>query len=236
MRPLVLLGGYLTRPGDFSALAAALAAPPYDFQVFTVPVGRVRWAFTRDYDFRPVVSRLRETVQVALEATGAERVTLVAYSVGGTAARIYLGEQPYLGEVYGGRRYVEQLVTLGTPHTSLERWTLKLYRYVNETYPGAYYSEVRYTSVIGQALQGRRNGRFVERMASDSYVMVSGSGHENDWGDGVTSLVAAALPGAEYLVVPGLYHSSFHGKPWYADPAALPRWGRVLGQPALVAV
>lgn len=229
MRPLVLLGGYLTRPSDFAALAAALERPPYCFRVFIVPVGRIRWALTRDYDFRPVVERLRETVHQALEASGAERVTLLAYSVGGAAARIYLGEQPYLGNIYGGRRYVERFVSLGTPHDSLERWTLKLYRFVNETYPGATYDDVRYVSVVGKALQGRNDGSFVERMARNSYVMVSGPQRESDWGDGVTSLLAAVLPGAEYLVVPGLYHSPFHGHPWYGDPEALPLWARALG-------
>lgn len=228
-RPLVLLGGYLTQPSDFAALAGSLAAPPYHYQVFVVPIGRLRWALTRDHDFRPVVDRLRDTVQQALSATAADQVTLVAYSVGGTAARIYLGEQPYLGQIYGGRRYVERLITLGTPHASRERWTLKLYDFVNRAYPNADYADVRYISVIGQALFGRRDGRFLERMAHDSYAMVDGPGYGEDWGDGVTSLRAAVLPGAEYLPVPGVYHSPFHGRPWYGDPAALPLWSRVLG-------
>jgi pimeloyl-ACP methyl ester carboxylesterase len=227
-RPLVLIGGYLTQPSDFRALAAALAGPPYNYRVFVVPIGRLRWALTRDYDFRPVVSRVRTTVQQALEATGAQKLTMVAYSVGGTAARIYLGDELYLGERYSGRRYVERLVTLGTPHTSLERWTLKLYDFVNKIYPGAFYSDVRYTSVVGCALQGRSEGSFRERMARDSYAMVSGPQYAADWGDGVTSLLSAALPGAEYLAVPKLYHSPFHGKPWYGDAKALPAWGRVL--------
>ncbi|MCG8347643.1 MAG: lipase [Chloroflexales bacterium] len=227
-RPLVLIGGYLTQPSDFRALVAALARPPYSYRVFTVPIGRLRWAFTRDYDFRPVLNRVRATVQQALEATGADKLTMLAYSVGGTAARIYLGEQPYLGECYNGRRYVERLVTLGTPHTSLERWTLKLYGFVNEIYPGAFYRDVRYVSVVGCALQGRSKGTFLERMARDSYAMVAGPQHAADWGDGVTSLLSAALHGAEYLAVPQLYHSPFHGKPWYGDAKALPSWGRVL--------
>lgn len=228
MRPLVLLGGYLTSPRDFADLAKALAGPTYGFQVFVVPIGRLRWALTRDYDFRPVVDRLRATVDQALRATGAERVTLVAYSVGGTAARIYLGEQPYLGQIYGGRRYVDRVIFLGTPHTSLERWTLKLYTWVNETYPGAVYDDVRYTSVIGHALYGKAGGRLVERMARQSYVMVGGEAAGEDWGDGVTSLRAAVLPGAEFLPVPGLYHSPFHGHPWYGDLKGLERWARVL--------
>lgn len=228
MRPLVLIGGYLTRPSDFSALAVAFAKPPYCYQVFIAPIGRLRWAFTRDWDFRPVLTIVRDTVQQALAATRAERVTIVAHSVGGMVARMYMGEQPYLGQIYGGRRYVERLVMLGTPHHSQEIYTQRTIGFVNGTYPGAFYDDVRYTSVIGSALRGRRNGRFIERMAHTSYATVSGAAHGDDWGDGITTLIGAALSGAEYLVVPGLFHSPFHGHPWYGDVSALPLWDRVL--------
>lgn len=228
MRPLVLIGGYLTRPSDFAELAAALANPPYSYQVFVAPIGRLRWALTRDWDFRPVLNILRDTVSQALLASGAEQVTILAHSVGGTVARMYLGEQPYLGQIYGGRRYVERLVMLGTPHHSQEIYTQRTIGFVNGAYPGAFYDSVRYTSVIGSALRGRRSGRFTERMAYTSYATVSGAEHAGDWGDGITTLVGAALSGAEYLVVPGLFHSPFHGKPWYADVSALPLWDRVL--------
>lgn len=228
MGPLVFVGGYLTSPGDFAALAALLEQPPYNYRVFVAPIGRVRWALTRDYDFRPVLKLIRATVAQALEATGAEWVTLVAYSVGGVAARLYLGERPYYSEIFGGRRYVKRLITLGTPHHSEERWTLKLYRYANTVYPGAFYDDVHYTSVVGDALEGKTKGRFVERMAHQSYTTVDGPGKGTRRGDGVTSLESAALRGAEYLAVPGLYHSPFHGHPWYGDPHGLQLWGRVL--------
>lgn len=226
---LVLIGGYLTAPSDFGGLVAALTAPPYNYQVFVTPINRVRWGLTRDWDFRIPVQRLHATVQQALAATGAERVTLLAYSVGGTTARIYLGDQPYRGQSYAGHRYVERLVTLGTPHQSLERWTRRIVGFTNGTYPGAFYPHVRYVSVIGRALQGKRLGTLRERMASHSYALVSGPDHASDWGDGVTTLACAALRGAEYLVVPGVYHTGLHGRPWYGDPVALPLWDRVLG-------
>lgn len=235
MRSLVLIGGYLTGPGDFQALAAALERPPYNYAIFIAPITRWRWAATRAHDFRPVLALLRTTVGQALEATGAERVTLLAHSVGGMAARLFLGDQPYLGQIYGGWRLVERLVTLGTPHTSLERWTLSLYDFVGCHYPGAFYPDMRYVSVVGRALQGRRNGAFRERMARQSYELVAGSARADDWGDGVTPLTGAVLPGAEYLVVPDLHHTRLHGRPWYGDPAALPLWGRVLLSPSMSA-
>lgn len=227
-RPLVLVGGYLTAPRDFAGLAAALEQPPYSYRVFIAPIGRVRWALTRDYDFRPAARLIQATVDRARAACNAERVTMLAYSVGGTAARLYLGDQPYLGDLYAGCRYVDQLITLGTPQRSLERWTLKLYDYVNLTYPGAYHGNVRYVAVVGRSLRGSPRGNLRQRMARNSYVMVSGPQHAEDWGDGVTSLVSAVLPGAEFLAVNGLYHSPFHGQPWYGDSRGLPHWERVL--------
>jgi pimeloyl-ACP methyl ester carboxylesterase len=226
--PLVLIGGYLTSPGDFRDLAAALAGPMYGYRVFVAPIGRARWALTRDWDFRPVARTLRATVEQALAATGAGQVTIVAHSVGGTVARMYLGEQPYLGEVYGGRRYVKRLVTLGTPHHSKEYWTQRSVGFVNETYPGAFYDEVAYVSVIGRSIKGDPKGGLRQRWASSSYAMVSGDEHADAWGDGITTLHCAALSGAEYLVVDGVSHSPLHGQPWYGDVGSLPQWGRLL--------
>lgn len=232
-RPLVLIGGYLTSPADFAALAAALAGPAYRYRVFVAPIGRARWALTRDWDFRPVLAIVRATVARALAESQADRLTILAHSVGGTVARIFLGEQPYLGELYGGRRYVERLVMLGTPHHSQERWTRRTVGFVNSAYPGAFYPDVAYVSVIGRALQGDPQARGPARWAHNSYVMTMGPQYARAWGDGITSLECAALTGAEYLVVDGLYHSPLHGRPWYADPVALPGWNRAL-RPAIV--
>lgn len=227
-RPLVLIGGYLTGPADFTALAGALAREPYGYSVFQAPIGRARWALTRDWDFRPVIDIVRATVERALRETGADTADILAHSVGGTVARFYLGEQPYLGTIYGGRRYVRRLVMLGTPHHSKEQWTQRSIGFVNGAYPGAFYDDVRYVSVVGRSIRGDPRGTLVQRMARSSYLTVSGPEHERAWGDGITTIHCAALTGAEFLVVDGLTHSSLHGRPWYGDPTALPRWGRVL--------
>lgn len=229
MRPLVLIGGYMSSPWDYRGVVGALERPPYGYRVFVAPCTIGHWVITRDRDLRRILALVRSVVAGALAATGAERVTLVAHSMGGTLARIYLGDRPYHGEIYGGHRYVAHLITLGTPHHSLERWTEHSVGFVNSAYPGAYFPHIRYTSVIGHALRGDPRGRVAERLAHESYVLVSGREHGQAWGDGVTTLACAALAGAEYLALPDLYHSPFHGQPWYGDAAALPRWGRVLG-------
>ncbi|MEI7644139.1 MAG: lipase [Chloroflexales bacterium] len=228
MRPLVIIGGYFTGPKDFAGLARILAQPPYSYKIFVTPISRTHWAFTRDWDLRPIVRLVRATVEQALALSGADQVDILAHSVGGTLARIYLGDAPYRGEVYGGRRYVRHLIMLGTPHHSQERWTRQSIGFVNDTYPGAFYPEVRYTSVIGHVICGNPRGTIVERVSSSSYVTVSGPSAREAWGDGITTLECAALSGAEYLVVPGVSHSPFHGRPWYCDREGITRWDRVL--------
>lgn len=227
-RPLVIIGGYLTSPSDFAALARTLEQPPFGFRVFVTPIGRMRWALTRDWDFRPVLRIVRDTAARALRETGAETVTILAHSVGGTVARMYLGDQPYKGEIYGGHRFVHHLIMLGTPHHSQEFWTRQTVGFTNRCYPGAYYDHIRYTSIIGRSIQANRQGRWVERMAYNSYVLIDGPAGAQAWGDGITTLTCAALAGAEYLVVPGLHHSPIHGRPWYGDPEGLRDWQRVL--------
>lgn len=229
MKPLILIGGYLSSPGDFARLAEALAAPPYAYRVFIAPIGRAHWTIASDQDRRPLLAILRATLAQALAETGAQQAEILAHGVGGTLARMFLGETPYLGEVYGGRRYVNRLITLGTPHHSNERRLRRTVGFVNTHYPGVFYDDVRYVSVVGRSVQGDPHGRGVARWASHSYAAAMSPEQARAWGDGSTSLECAALRGAEYLVVPGLHHSPLHGRPWYGDPAALPRWGRVLG-------
>ncbi|NTV63581.1 MAG: lipase [Oscillochloris sp.] len=228
MRPLVIIGGYLTGPDDFSGLAELLAAPPYSYQVSVAPIKRWRWAITRDWDFGPVLAIVQATIEQALQQSQASSVDILGYSVGGTVARMYLGGQPYHGRIYNGHRHVRRLTMLGTPHHSIERWTRDSIGFVNQTYPGAFYPHIRYTSVIGRAIDGNPRGTIVERVSTSSYCRVSGPDAAYAAGDGVTTLECAALRGAEYLVVPGVTHSPFHGHPWYGDPEGLRRWGRVL--------
>jgi pimeloyl-ACP methyl ester carboxylesterase len=236
MTPLVFIGGYVSSPRDYRGLVAALAAPPYNYRVVVAPCNLGHWAITRDRDLRRILGFVRATVAEAFAAGGGRPVTILAHSMGGTLARIYLGDRPYHGEVYGGHRYVDRLVMLGTPHHSQERWTERSVGFVNEAYPGAFYDHVRYTSVVGRALRGDRRGALAERLAAQSYATVSGPSQAGAWGDGVTTLACAVLSGAEYLAVPGLYHTPFHGRPWYGDAAALPLWGRVLAPAAVGAL
>ena len=91
----------------------------------------------------PILQKLDQTVTSVLETTGAEQINLVGHSAGGWIARIYLGEKPYAvhradinrQNVWAAYPQVKTLITLGTPHTSQERWTRRNLDFVNGTYP-----------------------------------------------------------------------------------------------------
>lgn len=58
------------------------------------------------------VPQLAERIEAVCQATGAERVTLIAHSMGGLVSRAYLAR-------YGSRR-IHRLITLATPHSGTE--------------------------------------------------------------------------------------------------------------------
>merc|ERR1712146_102454 len=88
-----------------------------------------------------------------------------------------------------------------------------LLRYINEKYPGAHQPGVNYVSVIAQSVQGGLDQlNFAGILASGSYTALAGDGRAV--GDGITPVAAAALKGANNIVVSGdnpVYHSNFIG-------------------------
>mmetsp|Transcript_544 Transcript_544/g.956 ORF Transcript_544/g.956 Transcript_544/m.956 type:complete len:222 (-) Transcript_544:291-956(-) len=73
--------------------------------------------------FTALLRKMDDTLQRACDKHGCQ-VALVAHSAGGFLSRILLGDEVYNGEVFGRSSQVSTLVTLGTPHTSLEAYPL----------------------------------------------------------------------------------------------------------------
>jgi pimeloyl-ACP methyl ester carboxylesterase len=165
----------------------------------------------------PILERLDQTIQQVQKQYPGAKITLIGHSAGGWISRIYLGQTPYDGRVWEGVRWVDRLVTLGTPHTSQERWTRRNLDFVNTTYPGAYHPEIEYICIAGQAVQGRRG-----TLAYESYRLTCGQG--DVWGDGITPVVAAHLSGAENITLPSVWHSPRSPGLWYGSPEILPQW------------
>ena len=223
--PTVILPGYLAGAIEYRDLEQALN--DRGIPTVTVPLRWQDWVPTiGGRSVTPVLRQIDATVQQMLEQHGTGKVNLVGHSAGGWLARIYLGENPYCvhptdtaDSVWSARSSVTTLLTLGTPHTSQERWTRKNLDFVNLSYPGAFYSDVRYVCVAGKAVFG---DRWRSWLAYSSYQLTCGQG--NCWGDGITPIESAHLKGAENLTLDGAKHSPRRNSRWYGSPDLLAKW------------
>ena len=231
---VVVVPGFLNGAERYRALAAALAARGCEAVLAPVPAS-AWWPTLLGADFTAV---LRAVDAAAREGGG--DVHVVGHSAGGWLARLWLGSVPYAGTAYdGARRFgVRSLVTLGTPHNSLERYPFgrvperrpppeadgvseraraSSLAYCNELYPGAFEPGVAYVSVVGDAVSGSDDA-----FAAASYRAALG-GEGDVRGDGVTPVDTAHLDGATNLVLPGVRHQPTD-EPWYGSDDALDAW------------
>ena len=237
--PAIILPGYLASASDYRGMEQWLNQQ--GIPTTTVPLKKTDWLPTLGgRSILPILTALDRTVQQVRQQWDTSEVNLIAHSAGGWIARIYLGEHPY--DIHGrvsaqiphqtpdqtpdqtyvwqAHQFVRRLITLGSPHTSQERWTRKNLDFVNLTYPGAYHGNVAYVCVAGKAVLGeRRWGRW---LAYSSYELTCGQG--NTWGDGITPIAAAHLTGAENLVLENVWHSPRSAGPWYGTPAVMTQW------------
>ncbi|NJK60399.1 MAG: lipase [Oscillatoriales cyanobacterium SM2_1_8] len=221
MEPWVIVPGYLADAQEYNGLRQTLGDRG---EVATVvPLRWWDWLVTLGgRPVTPILEALAATVERVLQETGAPRVRLLAHSAGGWVSRVYLGDRPYCGQTWHGRERVTTLVSLGTPHTSRERWTRRNLDFVNETYPGAFYDEVRYICLAGKSVFGdRRPQSLAAWIAANSYEMTAGERHT--WGDGISPIVSAHLDRACNVVLPGVHHAPRAGL-WYGSPEAIDRW------------
>jgi hypothetical protein len=101
----------------------------------------------------------------------------------------------------------------------LERWTQRNLDFVNDTYPGAYHSNVNYVCVAGKSVFGKRWRTW---FTYNSYQLTCGNGA--CWGDGITPITAAHLQSAQNIVLDDVYHSPKPGVEWYGTPSVVDQW------------
>ncbi len=217
--PIIVVGGFTALASSYRELASVLRVASGS-EVHVVPLTPLDWVSGYFRGFGQLVFEIANTVDRALLESPADRAVLVGHSAGGVACRIYLGgDPPYGGRRFSGHRYVSRLITLGSPHAVADHKHLAPVHRVNELFPGALHrkSGLEYLSVAGSASDGSsspRTRRRYERFVED------GRGP----GDGAVPVEAAKLPGAEHLVLEGVYHNRHLGR-WYgADKATVERW------------
>ncbi|BAY64266.1 hypothetical protein NIES22_43610 [Calothrix brevissima NIES-22] len=226
--PTVILPGYLESAIAYRQLEQSLQQ--LGFPSVTVPLRRRDWfALISGRPVTPIVQQLDFTVKQILQKYNCSQINLIGHSAGGWISRIYLGEKPYgrnplASSLWQAHPLVANLITLGTPHISQERWTRWNLDFVTNNYPGAFYQNIRYVCVAGKTIFGqRRRGSW---LAYSSYQLTCGQG--NTWGDGITPIVAAHLDGAENLVIEGVNHSPRSPGIWYGSPEPLKIWSQYL--------
>ena len=224
--PTVILPGYFARWTDYAMLAESLQQQGIPTAI--VPLRKRDWVPTLGgRSVVPIIRGIDATVRGVLKEHQSDCVNLIGHSAGGWIARIYLGDIPYTihGDVTAKegvwhiRDRVASLISLGTPHTSQERWTKRNLDFVNDNYPGAFYKEVKYVCVAGKSIYGQQWSSW---LAYNSYKLTCGEG--STWGDGITPIAAAHLDGAIDLTLEGVKHSPQSSGLWYGSPEAIAVW------------
>ena len=125
--PVLIIPGFLSSDEEYEGMADALRRFDASADVFVVPLETKDWYPTLlGGDFRAILDKVDRAATEALRASGSppegKTLRVVGHSAGGWLARTWLGSSPYMGRVYGGAKKTRVLLTLGTPHYSLERY------------------------------------------------------------------------------------------------------------------
>ncbi len=227
MLPTVILPGYLESADVYLPLQQALTG--LGTPTTTVPLRKRDWLPTLGgRSMIPILRQLDRTVKAALIDNRAQQINLIGHSAGGWISRIYIGAVPYTihGDVnpdaglWNAKAKIANLITLGTPHISGERWTRKNLDFVNDNYPGATYPDLQYICVAGKSIFGAK--KLGQWLAYSSYEMTCGRG--DVWGDGITPIEAAHLRGAKNITIEGVKHSPRTSGIWYGSREVRSQW------------
>jgi pimeloyl-ACP methyl ester carboxylesterase len=219
--PIVFVGGHMSWPVGYRRLTRILADVSGS-EVHVVPITPFDWLLGHLRGYGQLVFEVASTVDNALLESYSNRAVLVGYSTGGILTRAYIGgTPPYGGRRYSGHRRVSHLITLGTPHNVPNKRTLTPITEINELFPGALHADIRYLCVVGDAIAGASSSgirKRYERFVDDGRV----------GGDGKVPISSALLPGAESVILNGVYHGRHFdgtGGRWYgSDRETVERW------------
>jgi len=233
------------KPGDYDELAADLRARGHP--VYLARLGALQWlsitksAFSGAYwagELEPSQALkfymdAADAAAVRMQAEDPEReFSILSHSIGGWIARAWLGE--VAPEKLRAR--CARFVSLGTPHAappessivaSVDQ-TRGLLKYVNDRWPGAFYSDIEYTCVASRAVTGKLAFDGIDSLLGFvSYFALAGEGTTE--GDGITPVSGALLENAEAVVLDDAFHADVLPNPvggrntrllgcrWYGD-------------------
>lgn len=223
--PTLILGGFLITPEAYAGMAVAIEAATGQ-PVAVVPASRGDWLLTSwTLGWTRLLDRGQALLRHLAAASPTGQVNLVGHSSGGVMLRLLLGDEPFGGRVYGQRKLVQCLVTLGSPHQAIRATALR--QLVDQRYPGAFFpDDLTYLAVAGNIEPDQLRPR-ARRLTARSYSAINND--PSSPGDGLVPLSSALLAGAEPLVLEGVGHGGWFAERWYGSADVLPRWVPWLG-------
>jgi hypothetical protein len=239
LAPVVLVaGGFLTTPGWYHPMAAALR----DRGAADVVVARVfppDWILSAVRGLGPVTTRVGRALLEAGERSAARPasrgapILYLGHSAGGIVGRLLTSPVPFEGRRLNASGRIGALVTLGTPHLVGDeaRWGRRVAdagaHFVNRHVPGAFFAPTTaYLAVASRFIVGHDEAedgrsRFMRRLyeevhpAPDEPIVA---------GDGLVPVASALLPGARHLVLEDAVHGPGVRASWYGQDEHLDAW------------
>jgi hypothetical protein len=230
-QPILILGGFLITPEAYAPMVRVLARRTGQ-PVRLVEATRLDWLLTVfPWGWARLLDRVVAMAKPLAQASPTGRLTLIGHSSGGMLLRLFLSDLPFQGRRYGGRRLVNRLICLGSPHTALRATPLRAM--VSRELPGAFFApEVGYVSVAGALNLDPAAGEasdMARRLAPTAYR--NSSGDSADRGDGLVPVSGALLEGARQIVLEGVAHGGAFGSRWYGSSEVVERWWTLQATP-----
>ena len=239
LSPVVLVaGGFLTTPGWYRPMAAALRARGAA-EVVIAPVYRPDWVLCAVRGLGPVTTRVGRALLRAGAASAASPasrgapILYVGHSAGGIVGRLLTSPQMFEGRRLNASGRIGALVTLGTPHLVGDeaRWGGRVAtagaRFANRHVPGARFAPTTgYLAVASRYVVGHDDAEdsrpgFMRRLYEDLHPAPD---QPIVAGDGLVPVSSALLPGARHLVLDDAVHGPGVRSPWYGQEGQLDAW------------
>ena len=197
---------------------------------YTTPLKRLDWvlgllpsALSKDYfagTLKPKTTldfyfkKIEQSIERAIMDNRGEdvEITIIAHSIGGWVIRAFLTECASEET----RRSIKKVISLGTPHNQPPTGSLfekvdqtrGLLTHINSNYPGSFYNDIEYISVVSSKIKGEL--QLQDRSALLAYVSYSAlCGDGTVVGDGIVPVGTSTLAGSVIIDCGDAYHSNY---------------------------
>jgi len=221
----IILGGFLSRPSFYVSMTKDIESlSGYDVKIVEIP--QLLWlSVSVPFGWIPILKRLDRTIGQIHDSKSSTPLILIGHSLGGVLGSLYIAAPSVQAIEFRRRKYVRQLVTLGSPHQNQCRWLHggPVSRAASRralAHPQK--DNARIICIAGKAVKGNQKGTYEQRRAFTMYKKITGEG--DVWGDGIIPVSSALLPESEHIILENTRHFSRSGEFWYGSPEVVSQW------------